>query len=118
MIFSSYSKLSSYAGLVPWVATSDTKSYYGKITKYGPSELRTAFVQMAIGMMRVKAEQNNRFMVHYRFLKSIKGSGRSIIAIARKLTKVVWVMLMRQTQFNSNKLKINNFDEKIRAFVA
>ena len=105
--FSSYEKLSSYCGLVPWVQSSDTKSYYGQITKRGPQELRTAFIQMAIGMMRVKIEKNNRYMLSYQIMKRNKGSGKAIVATARKLTKLVWTLLTEEKNydpFKSNKI--------------
>ena len=98
--FSSYEKLSSYAGLVPWVQSSDVKYYYGKITKHGPVELRTAFIQMVIGMIRVKKERENRYMYAYRIMKKEKGSGKSIVATARKLTKLVWVLLKNGTFYD------------------
>jgi len=49
--FNHYNKLSAYCGLVPRVKCSDQKEYYGPITKRGPVELRTALIQMVLGMM-------------------------------------------------------------------
>lgn len=101
--FSNFSKLSAYAGLVPWVQCSDEKKYYGGITKRGPSELRTALIQMVLGMIRCKSETNNRYMNSYRSMKRIKGSGRALVATARKFTKMIWNMLVNETEYDPKK---------------
>jgi len=70
-------------------------------------ELKIAFIQMAIGMMRVKIEKNNRYMVSYQIMKRNKGSGKVIVTTARKLTKLVWTLLTEKRNydpFKSNKL--------------
>ena len=40
--FDSPKQLAAYAGLVPWAPNSAERERYGKITKRGPNELRTA----------------------------------------------------------------------------
>jgi len=101
--FSHYNKLSAYCGLVPWVKCSDEKMQYGKITKRGPVELRTAIIQMVLGMIRCKDERNNRFMIAYRNMKKIKGSGKSLVATGRKFTKLIWAILTKDEEFNKEK---------------
>jgi transposase len=54
--FSSAKKLAAFAGLAPWVQDSNETIRHGRITKRGPEELRTALVQMVMGMRRLKAE--------------------------------------------------------------
>lgn len=88
--FDSYKKLSAYAGLVPWVQCSNKTEHYGKITKHGPKELRTALVQIVLGVARVNRERGNSLMIRYQILKKRKGSGKAIIATARKLSKIIW----------------------------
>jgi transposase len=102
--FSHYNKLGAYCGLVPWVNCSDEKERYGKITKRGPVELRTVMVQMVLGMIRCKEEKNNRLMIMYRQLKKTKGSGKALIATARKLTKIIWTMLTNDEEFKKEKI--------------
>jgi transposase len=102
--FDQYNKLGAYCGLVPWVSCSDEKEHYGKITKRGPVELRTVMVQMVLGMIRCKDEKNNRLMVMYRNLKKTKGSGKALIATARKLTKIIWTMLTNDEEYKREKL--------------
>ncbi len=52
--FSSAKKYAAFAGLVPWVQNSNERVHHGKITKRGPKELRTALVQVVLGMRRCK----------------------------------------------------------------
>jgi transposase len=51
--FTSAKKYAAYAGLVPWVQSSNEIVRHGKITKRGPRELRTALVQVVMGMRRM-----------------------------------------------------------------
>lgn len=111
--FVHYKKLSSFAGLVPWVNCSDEKRIYGRITKHGPSELRTALVQMVLGMIRCKNEKNNILMIQYRNIKKIKGSGKALIAVARKLTKLIWVLLTNDELYDKEKLSKESYLDKI-----
>ena len=54
--------------------------HHGHITKRGPVELRTAFVQMVIGMIRNQINTcGYRIMYKHREMKKHKGSGKSII---------------------------------------
>jgi transposase len=113
--FDHYKKLSSYAGLVPYVKCSDEKKYYGNITKHGPSDLRVALVQMVLGMIRCKSERNNILMIQYRNIKKRKGSGKALIAIARKLTKLVWTLLTNDELYDSKKLSHENLLKKVQS---
>lgn len=98
--FSSSKKYSAYAGLVPWVQNSNETIHHGKITKRGPEELRTALVQLVMGMRRCKSTVSWRLMERYTEMKKNKGSGKSIIATARKLSKIIWCMLTEEEEFN------------------
>ena len=99
--FREYKHFSSYAGLAPWVQGSNDHYRYGHITKRGPEPLRTALVQMVLGMVRnQKRTGSYRLMRTYQAMKPHKGSGTTIIATARKLSKIVWHMLMNDEPFN------------------
>lgn len=98
--FSSAKKYSAYAGLVPWVQNSNETVHHGKITKRGPEELRTALVQLVMGMRRCRATTSWRLMEQYTEMKRNKGSGKSIVATARKLSKIIWCMLSDNEEFN------------------
>ncbi len=98
-------KYSAYAGLVPWVQNSNQTIHHGKITKRGPVELRTAFVQVVMGMIRAqKKTQSYRIIRKYREMKQHKGSGKSIIATARKMSTVIYTMLKNKEPFDELKM--------------
>jgi len=109
--FSSAKKYSAYAGLVPWVQNSNETVRHGRITKRGPEELRTALVQLVLGMRRCKQTLSWRLMERYCVMKSNKGSGKSIIATARKVSKIVWCMLAAGEEFNESLM----VDKKLKA---
>lgn len=109
--FSHYKKFSSYCGLVPWVSITDETIHYGKITKRGPVELRTAIIQMVMGMIRSKEGRVTRYIDNYYRMKKIKGSGKAIVATARKLTKVIWTMLTNDEEYDALKA-VNALYEK------
>ena len=96
-----YKKFAAYVGIVPSVHNSNASIHHGRITKHGPQELRTAFVQAAMGMIRLtKVTSEWRIIKDYQRQKGNKGSGRAIIALARKITRIVFVMLSKRESFN------------------
>jgi len=111
--FSSHKKYASYAGLAPWVQCSNETEHYGRITKRGPEELRTAFVQLVVGIRRSRQSASWRLMERYEAMKRAKGSGKSIIATARKMSKIVWFMLTREEEFNVGLMTDNSLEKKI-----
>jgi transposase len=99
--FSSSKKYSSFAGLAPWVQNSNETIHHGSITKRGPKELRTAMVQVVMGLRRMKDKTLPwRIMQRYVGMKKSKGSGKAIIATARKMATVIWHMLTEDTEFD------------------
>ena len=96
-----FKRFAAYIGIVPSVHNSNETVYLGRITKYGPQELRTAFVQVALGMIRLSKQTSNwRLIEDYRRKKKDKGSGRAIIAMTRKIARIVFVMLENREPFN------------------
>lgn len=94
-------KYAAYAGLVPWVRNSNQTIHHGRITKRGPVELRTALVQVVLGMVRNRRRTGTyRILERYDRLKRAKGSGRSIIATARKLSEIIYRMLTDGVPFD------------------
>ena len=103
--FASSKKYASYAGLAPWVQNSNEVVHHGRITKRGPEELRTALVQVVMGIRRMKAKTLDwRLMERYELLKKNKGSGRAIIATARKLATIIWHMLTEEVEFDMRQM--------------
>jgi transposase len=103
--FANEKKYASFAGLAPWVQNSNKTEHYGKITKRGPKELRTALVQVVMGMRRMKTKTMSwRLMQHYEALKKTKGTGKAIIATARKLATTIWHMLTEGVEFDMRRM--------------
>ncbi len=98
----------AHAGLVPWVQNSNETIRHGKITKRGPEQLRTVFVQLVMGMNRLSKTGHYRIMAQYRTMKTHKGSGKAIVATARKLSKIVWHMLTYNEPFNPDLMANSN----------
>jgi len=99
--FSSAKKYAAYCGLAPWVQNSNETVRHGRITKRGPEELRTALVQVVMGMRRMKVKTTEwRMMQRYEAMKKTKGSGKAIIATARKLATIIWHMLSEEVEFD------------------
>jgi transposase len=102
--FASSKKYVSFAGLAPWVQNSNEKVRHGSITKRGPKELRTALVQVVMGMRRMKAKTATwRMMQRYEALKKNKCSGNAIIATARKVAVIIWHMLSGDNVFDAGR---------------
>ena len=114
--FSSAKKYCAYAGLVPWVQNSNETVHHGKITKRGPKELRTALVQVVMGLRRMKAKTLAwRLMQRYEVMKQGKGSGKAIIATARKMATVIWYMLTDDAEFDLGKMVDRKLAKKAEA---
>ncbi|WP_293908844.1 transposase [Sphaerochaeta sp. UBA5836] len=96
-----FKRFASNVGIVPSVHNSNETVHMGRITKHGPQELRTAFVQATMGMIRLsKITGEWRLMTDYRAMKTGKGSGKSIIATTRKLARIIFAMLHNREPFN------------------
>ena len=94
--FPSYRNLSSYAGLVPCLDASADKSRTGRITKQGSAYLRSALVEAAHVIPRMKKTRLNVF-----FRKRIVRAGyqKAIVATAHKMLQVVYYVLKNQTPY-------------------
>jgi transposase len=111
--FASAKKYTAYAGLVPWVQDSNERVRHGKITKRGPEELRTALVQVVMGMRRQKKRTAGwRLMERHEVLKRNKGTGKSIVATARKVGVIIWHMLSAGEGFNEGFMVDRKLAEK------
>lgn len=94
--FPSYRHLASYAGLVPSLDASADKSRTGRITKQGSPYLRTALVEAAQTIPRMKKSRLNVF-----FRRRIVRGGyqKAIVATAHKILQVAYYVLKNQTPY-------------------
>jgi len=117
--FANPKKYAAFAGLAPWVQDSNETIHHGSITKRGPKELRTALVQVVMGLRRMKEKTVLwRFMRRYEVLKKYKGTGRAIIATARKVAMMIWHMLSEDVEFDLTKMVDKNLAKKSEAMRA
>jgi transposase len=94
-------KLCAYAGLVPRVYDSNESIRHGRITKRGDKILRTTLVQVALVAIKYSPYLRN----FYERLKHKKGSGKAIIATARKMLSIIYETLKNDWVFED----FNNF---------
>jgi len=100
-------KLAAYFGIVPRVSVSNQTSQYGRITKMGNKIARTALVQSTLIAIRY----NHYLRNFYLKLKAKKGSGKAIIATARKLLTIIYRTLKYNwifEDFSQFKLAVNH----------
>ena len=112
--FANPKKYVSFAGLAPWVQNSNETIHHGKITKRGPKELRTALVQVVMGWRRMKKKTLTwRLMERYVLMKQHKGSGKAIIATARKIAVIIWHMLTGDETFKLEMMENPKLTKKV-----
>lgn len=87
--FSDEGKLASYFGIVPRVSNSNETNRSGRITKRGNKLGRTTLVQCALIAKRYSPYLSD----YYERIKSRRGSGKAIIAMARKFLNLIYYTL-------------------------
>ncbi len=103
--------LASYTGLVPRVDQSGSTAIYGHITKGGPSVLRFFIVNAVHTLIRLSPT----FKKLYRKMNKKLGKNRTIIAIARKLTVIIYNMLAKKQEFVENHLFKPLLERKLKS---
>jgi transposase len=85
-VFKNAGKLAAYFGIVPRVSQSNEMNNSGRITKRGNKLARTTLVQCTLIAIRY-SPYLRRF---YEGIKARRGSGKAIIATARKLLNIIF----------------------------
>jgi len=93
--FADEGKLAAYFGIVPRVSKSNETERSGRITKRGSKLGRTALVQCALIAQRYSPYLNQ----YYERMKSRRGTGKAIIALARKLLGIIYRTLKNKWVF-------------------
>lgn len=88
-------RLASYFGIVPRVSNSNETEHNGRIHKRGSKLGRTALVQSAL----IAANYNPYLKSFYERVKARRGSGRAIIALARKFLSIIYRTLKHKWVF-------------------
>ena len=93
--FNSRKKLDSFFGIVPKVSQSNETNIHGRITRKGNKLGRTTLVQCTL----ITIKYSSYFANYYIRLKNKKGSGKAIIATARKLLGLIYLTLKNDWVF-------------------
>jgi transposase len=88
-------RLASYFGIVPRVSNSNETERSGRIHKCGSKLGRTALVQSAL----IAANYSPYLRRFYERVKTRRGAGRAIIALARKFLGIIYRTLKNQWVF-------------------
>ncbi len=93
--FDSPKKLVGYFGLGSAIYQSADTCHTGRITKRGNIHARSALVQAAQTVVRYPSP----LRAFFRRLYARKGRNKAIIAVAAKMTRIVWFMLKRKEDY-------------------
>ena len=93
--FENEKKLAAYFGIVPRVSNSNETERQGRITKRGSKLGRTTLVQCTL----IAIKYSPRLRAFYDRIKARKGSGKAIIATAKKLLNVIYYTLKENIVF-------------------
>ena len=112
--FPTADKLVKWAGLTPSVYQSANTNYTGPITKQRSKYLRWALIEAAHSAIRRPGKLND----YFNGLLPRKGYKKAIVAVARKILRIVWHLLINNEIFEDGiprvkTVKIPKFPEKI-----
>lgn len=96
--FSEPGKLAAYFGMVPTVQQSNQSEHHGRITRHGNKLARTTLVQCALVAIRY----NPSLRSFYERIRRRRGTGKAIIATARKLLTIVYYTLKHDWVFTDS----------------
>ena len=88
-------RLCSYAGLVPSIYSSGSKTYHGRITKQGSRWLRWILVEAS----NHAANGDANFQKLYQRVSRRRGGSTARVAVARKILTIIYVMLKKNEAF-------------------
>ena len=93
--FADAGKLASYFGIVPRVQNSNETEHHGRITKRGSKLGRTTLVQCALIAKQYSPYLRN----YYERIQRRRGTGKAIIALARKFLTIIYDTLKNHWTF-------------------
>ena len=93
--FADEGKLAADFGIVPRVQNSNETERSGRITKRGNKLGRTALVQCAL----IAARYSPYLQTYYRRMAAARGTGKAVIALARKFLGVIYRSLKNNWVF-------------------
>jgi len=98
--FSSCRQVGYFSGFTPSIDISGQQEHYGSITKRGPKQLRRIMTQAAWAAIR--NQDGILLRDFYDRVRSTKGKKKAIIAVARKMLEILWVLHTRKELYQSS----------------
>jgi transposase len=95
----SAARASAFVGLVPSEDTSDERQHKGHITKSGPGDLRALLVQASWVVWRGRSADGAALRLWAQTLAARRGRRIAIVALARRLTRILYAMWRDQRDF-------------------
>ena len=92
-------RASAFVGLVPSEDSSAERQHKGHITKTGPRDLRAVLVQASWTIWRGRSATGAELRTWAQALAARRGRRIAIIALARRLMRVLYAMWRDQTEF-------------------
>jgi transposase len=93
--FADEGKLAAYFGIVPRVSNSNEIERRGRITKRGTKLGRTTLIQCAL----IAQRYSPYLKTYYEKMKSRRGTGKAIVALARKFLGIIYRTLKNKWMF-------------------
>jgi len=93
--FDDEGKLAAYFGIVPRVSNSNETQHSGRITKRGSKLGRTVLIQCALIAKRYSPYLHQ----YYERIKGRRGTGKAIVALARKFLGIIYQTLKNDWVF-------------------
>jgi transposase len=92
-------RASAFVGLVPCEDSSAERQHKGHITKCGPGDLRALLVQASWVIWRGRSAAGADLRAWAQTLAARRGRRIAIVALARRLTRILYAMWRDQTEF-------------------
>jgi len=106
--FENAGQVSNYIGLVPSVYMSGDTVKYGRITKRGNRYLRALLVQASWALIRSKAGGCLKERYEYMTVEKGISKKKAIVAIARRLSELLYTLMRNGTTYELRKFKHGN----------
>jgi transposase len=92
-------RASAFVGLVPREDSSAERQHKGSITKTGPGDLRALLVQASWALWHSRSERAAPLRLWAQALSARRGRRIAVVAVARRLTRVLYAMWRDRTEF-------------------
>lgn len=99
--FHNASQVSASIGLVPKIDMSGSINRYGGISKHGCGYLRSLLVMASWSLIRSKTDSALKQKYNYMVKFQSKNKRKAIVAIARKLAELLYIMLKTENKFEA-----------------